>query len=155
MRPPRAPTDDFDIEAETARVKADVDPSQLSPALVRFGHACFVALDSVLWRHQLSMLEWQAMSAIFNMHEPTVADISRRVYRSPSQTTVLLNRLGARGWVKELGNRPTKYALGEKAMEVLPYPAALGTALEHRVNHALSEDQRMLLRQLLWKVLSA
>ena len=90
MRPPRVRTAQPPVsgpESSTATVSA------LSPALARFGHACFVALDSALSRHQLSMLEWQAMNAILVLGEPTIAQISRRLYRSPSQATVLLNRL--------------------------------------------------------------
>ena len=51
--------------AARGAAEANVAPEDqaLSPALARFGHACFVALDSVLWRHQLSMLEWQALAA--------------------------------------------------------------------------------------------
>ena len=74
---------------------------------------------------------------------------------SPSQTTVLMNRLAGRGWVRELGERPSKFALTDKSLDVLPYPSALSSALEQRVNHALTEDQQALLAQLLWKVLSA
>ena len=153
MRPPRArppaSTPAEPMEAATATVSA------LSPALARFGHACFVALDSALSKHQLSMLEWQAMHAILVLGEPTIAQISRRLYRSPSQATVLLNRLASRGWVREIDARPSKYALTERSMEVLPYPPALSSALEQRVNHVLDEDQQALLSQLLWKVLEA
>ena len=77
MRPPRA----RGAAAVTSQPVAD---EALSPALARFGHACFVALDSVLWRYQLSMLEWQALAAIYTLGEPTIAQVARRVYRSPS-----------------------------------------------------------------------
>ena len=107
MRPPRSRGSS---KGEAEKHVAPEDQA-LSPALARFGHACFVALDSVLWRHQLSMLEWQALAAIFTLGEPTISQISRRVYRSPSQTTVLMNRLAGRGWVRELGERPSKFAL--------------------------------------------
>jgi len=151
MRPPRSRGSS---KGEAEKNVAPEDQA-LSPALARFGHACFVALDSVLWRHQLSMLEWQALAAILTLGEPTISQISRRVYRSPSQTTVLMNRLAGRGWVRELGERPSKFALTDKSLDVLPYPSALSSALEQRVNHALTEDQQALLAQLLWKVLSA
>ena len=115
--------------------KVAPEDQALSPALARFGHACFVALDSVLWRHQLSMLEWQALAAIFTLGEPTISQISRRVYRSPSQTTVLMNRLAGRAGVR-VGRTAVKVCLdrqiaGSAAVSVRAQHSA-GTARQSR-----------------------
>ena len=79
--------------------------------------------------------------------------ISRRVYRSPSQTTGADEPAGGAGLGARTGRTAIKVRLTDKALDVLPI-RPLSTALEQRVNHALTEDQQALLAQLLWKVLS-
>ena len=152
MRRPKTATE-FGLSALGRVAPTDGD---LPSMLMRFGHSSFVALDAVLARHQLSMLEWQALTAIFLLETATAAQVARRVYRSAAQSTVLLARLGSRGWAVETeGVRPARYTLTDKAIEVMPYPALLNTALDTRINAALNKHEQAVLSQLLWRVLSA
>jgi predicted transcriptional regulator len=152
MRRPKT-AEEFGLSALGRAAPVDGD---LPAVLMRFGHSSFVALDAVLARHQLSMLEWQALTAIFLLEQATAAQVARRVYRSAAQSTVLLARLGNRGWASETeGIRPARYMLTEKALAVMPYPELLNTALDTRINAALSKHEQTVLAQLLWRVLSA
>ena len=102
-------------------------------------------------RHQLSMLEWQALAAIFtpvSRRSPRfqarlpLAVADHRADESPGRA-----RLEC---VNSANARPSSLLTG-KSLDVLPYPSALSSALEQRVNHALTEDQQALLAQLCGK----
>ena len=78
------------------------------------GTGCVLATPVLLrstacWRHQLEHAEWQALAAIFTLGEPTISQISRRVYR-PVTNNRADEPAGGRGWVRELGERPSKFA---------------------------------------------
>ena len=152
MRRPKA-DGQFGIPPTGAALASDSDKPAV---LMRFGHASFVALDATLARHQLSMLEWQGLTAIFMLEKATAAQVARRVYRSAAQTTVLLARLCSRGWAQESeGKRPAVYTLTDKSQTVLPYPPFLNTALDARLAASLTAHEQTLLAQLLWRLLRA
>lgn len=152
MRRPKS-AEEFKLEPTGAPLASDSD---LPAVLMRFGHASFVALDATLARHQVSMLEWQALTAILMLQQATAAQVARRVYRSAAQSTVLLSRLCSRGWAEESeGKRPATYSVTEKAMKVLPYPPFLNTALDARLAASLTKHEQDLLAQLLWRLLRA
>ncbi len=136
-------------------VSTSAEGAELGHALMRFGHACSVALDSALSREQLTTLEWQALQAIYLMGEPTVAQISRRIYRAAPQATALMTRLCARGWTTTKGGHGATYTLTDQALKVLPFPDELVSALSWRTHTALTEAERRQLADLLRKVLGA
>ena len=136
-------------------VTGSPETADLGHTLMRFGHACSVALDSALSREQLTTLEWQALQAIYLVGEPSVAQISRRIYRAAPQATALMTRLCARGWTTTKGGHGATYALTDQALKVLPFPNELVTALASRTHQALTEAERRQLAELLRKVLGA